>query len=217
VTDVITKATSRDLTTLDIAKEELGITGGSYDARLKRWITAESAAIERYCGRRLIKETLQQTFTTTVGHSAGVRSDLLLVLYPNVEILSVVWNDVVMTPDQWHLDAEAGLLRRWDEVQYCWIPWFDYPGYYWLPYPSTVVVQYTGGYTPGEDVPPDLEQAALIQLQHHKSTGTRDRSIRSESVPNVLTTTYMVPMAGESAAIVPAAAALLEPYREMRL
>lgn len=210
VTTVITKAKSRDLTTLATAKDELQITGSTYDKRLRRWIKEESAAVESYCKRRLIKETLQQTFTGyTVNHA-----DLVLVLWPVSEILTVMWNGTSLTPDQWQLDAEAGLLRRYDATQGCCIPWFDYPGYYLAgyPYPNIVVVQYTGGYTLGEDLPPDIEVAVLMQLGHRKSAGTRDQTIKTETVPNVLSTTYWIANPGENAAIVPAAASRLEPY-----
>jgi len=215
VTTVITKATNRDLTTLATAKEELGITGSKYDSRLKRWIKEESAAVERYCGRRLIKETLQQVFTGYIH-----QTDLVLVLWPVTEVISVTWDSTVLTPDQWLLDGEAGLLRRFDPDQGCWIPWFDYPYYmhgYGYPYPHMVTVQYTGGYTLGDDLPPDIEAAVLMQLNVRKSAGTRDPTIRTETVPNVLSTTYFGGTPGENAAIVPAAASRLEAYREQRL
>jgi hypothetical protein len=69
----------------------------------------------------------------------------------------------------------------------------------------------------GVDLPPDIESATLMQLQHRKTAGSRDSTIRSESVPNVLTTTYATPVAGEDGAIVPAAACRLEPHREQRI
>jgi len=213
VTTVITKATNRDLTTLATAKDELGITGSSYDKRLRRWIKEESAAVERYCGRRLIKETLQQVFT------GYIVNDLILVLWPVIEVISVTWNGVVLTPDQWQLDGEAGLLRRYDPNTGGCIPWFEYPNYYFAgyPYPNIVIVQYTGGYTLGDDLPPDIEAAVLIQLNVRKSAGTRDPTIRTETVPNVLSTTYFGGTPGENAAIVPAAASRLEAHREQRL
>jgi hypothetical protein len=215
VTTVVTAAKSRDLTTLATAKEELGITGGAYDKRLRRWIREESAAVERYCGRRLIRETLQEVFI--YHHDAGVRGDLRLALWPVDTILSVTWDNVVLTDDQWHLDAEAGLLRRYDGVEGCWAPWFDFPAFYYHPYPSHVVVQYTGGYTVDVDLPPDIEAATLMQLQHRKGAGSRDQTIKSETVPNVLSTTYWIPNPGENAAIIPAAAARLDPHREQRI
>ena len=55
-----------------------------------------------------------------------------------------------------------------------------------IPTPRSIVVQYTGGYTLGVDLPPDIEAAVLIQLQQHKAARSRDQTIRSESVPNVL-------------------------------
>jgi hypothetical protein len=215
ITTVITPAKSRDLTTLATAKDELQITGSSYDKRLKRWITEESVAVEGYCGRRLVSETLQQTFTFR--QDTGQSADLRLVLWPVTEVISVTWDNVVLTPDQWNLDAEAGLLRRWDGENFCYVPWFDYPPWFYHLYPSVVVVQYVGGYTLGVDVPPDIEAAVLIQLQNHKFAGQRDQTIRSETVPNVLSTTYATPVAGESGAIVPAAACRLDRYREHRI
>lgn len=216
VTTVVTAAKSRDLTTLATAKDELQITGTSYDKRLKRWITEESATVERYCGRRLVSETLQQTFVVHQDVNQPT-TDLRLALWPVTAILSVTWDNVVLTPDQWHLDAEAGLLRRYDAFQDCWVPWFDYGSFYYRSYPSIVVVQYTGGYTLGIDLPPDIEAATLMQLQYRKSAGTRDPTIRSESVPNVLSTTYATATPGMNAAIVPAAAARLDPHREQRI
>lgn len=217
VTTVITPAANRDLTTLAVAKDELQITGSSYDKRLKRWITEESAAIERYCGRRLINETLQQEFHFR--QDAGQISELKLTLWPVSEVISVTWDEVVLTPDQWNLDAEAGILKRWDSLSNCWVPWFDYPPWFYHVYPTSVIVQYTGGYTLGVDVPPDIEAATLMQLQHRKTAGSRDLTIRSESVPNVLTVTYATPTGapGANGAIVPAAAARLDPHREQRI
>ena len=217
-TTVIVPAKSRDLTTLAVAKDELQITGSSYDKRLKRWITEELAAIERYCGRRLVNETLEQTFSFRL--DVGQRTELRLALWPVTEIVSVTWDGTVLTPDQWQLDGEAGLLRRWDATQDCWVPWFDYPAWYYPIYPSTVVVQYRGGYTLGLDLPPDIEAAALMQLQYRKTAGSRDSTIRSESVPNVLTVTYATPTSGPSGgndALVPAACARLDPHREQRI
>jgi hypothetical protein len=217
ITTVITPAKSRDLTTLATAKDELQISGASYDKRLKRWITEESAAIERYCGRRLVSETLQQVFRfhhQGMGHHS---TDLRLTLWPVTEVISVTWGETVLTPDQWLLDGEAGLLRRWDDASGCWMPWFDYLSWY-DPYSADVTVQYIGGYTLGVDLPPDIEAAALMQLQHRKTAGSRDSTIRSESVPNVLTVTYATPTGSEgNGAIVPAAACRLEPHREQRI
>jgi hypothetical protein len=217
ITTVITKAVSRDLTTLDTAKEELGITGTSYDARLKRWIREESAAVETFCGRKLVNETLQQVFT---GDQVGHRTDLILALYPVTEVVSVTWNNEVLTPDQWQLDGDAGLLRRYSQVDDCWVPWFGPPDQYWYlgyGYPNTITVQYTGGYTLGDDLPPDIEAAVLMQLGYRKTAGQRDQTIKSETVPNVLSTTYFYGNPGDNAAILPAAAARLEPYREQRI
>jgi hypothetical protein len=168
----------------------------------------------------LVSETLQQTFTFHQEANQVGADHLRLVLWPVTSILSVSWNDVVMTPDQWTLDAESGLLRRYDYSQGCWLPWFDYPYYYFgygSYYPSAVVVQYIGGYTLGVDLPPDIEAAVLMQLGYRKTAGTRDPTIRSEAVPNVLSTTYAVALPSMNAAIVPAAAARLEPYREQRI
>lgn len=218
ITEVIAKAPSRDLTTLATAKDELQITGSSYDKRLARWIREKSAAVERFCGRRLVNETLQQTFTA---NHVGYHPALVLSLYPVSEVVSVAWNSEVLTPDQWMLDGEAGLLRRFSVVDNCWVPWFGPPDVYWYfgyPYPEIIVVEYTGGYTLGVDLPPDIEAAVLIQLQQHKAARSRDQTIRSESVPNVLTTTYMTATPnGLNMAIAPAAQALLEPYREQRI
>ena len=62
VLTVLTPATSRALTTLGTAKDELGISGTDDDARLSRWIDEASERIETYLGRVLASETVREIF-----------------------------------------------------------------------------------------------------------------------------------------------------------
>ena len=102
---------THDLTTLDIAKEELGIDTNENDARLARWIRETSVYIERHCNRVLVKETVRE-----IWHGADywylpevsqeIRP-LNLRRYPVVEIASFgsIDEDPPLTADDYQLDA----------------------------------------------------------------------------------------------------------------
>src|SRR5580704_1519164 len=59
VTTVTTAASSYDLTTLAIVKDELAITDGASDATLKRYLSWASAALAQECNRVFAVETVQ--------------------------------------------------------------------------------------------------------------------------------------------------------------
>jgi hypothetical protein len=85
-------------------------------------------------------------------------------------------------------------------------------------YGAVIAVTYVAGYSLPDDLPRPIGQACLLLLRHRWMTGDRDPTIRAENVSGVIDTQYWVGgMPGENAAMPPEAAALLNPYRELRI
>ena len=98
IIEVVTPAASHDLTTLEIAKEELGIDTDENDARLARWIRETSVYIARHCNRTLVMETVTETwhgadYWYLPDVSVEIRP-LTLRRYPVTEIVSFAFRRV---------------------------------------------------------------------------------------------------------------------------
>jgi hypothetical protein len=85
-------------------------------------------------------------------------------------------------------------------------------------YGAVIAVTYAAGYALPDDLPRPIGQACLLLLRHRWMTGDRDPTIRAENVSGVIDTQYCVGgLPGENAAVPPEAAALLNPYRGLRI
>jgi hypothetical protein len=218
IVTVLTPAASRWCTTLDIARDELGITDTSYDGRLTRWIESASSAIMDYVGRELAREEVSEKIS-----SVGRNGVCLLNRYPVTSIDSVTIGDNnALTTDQYTLDANSGRLMLWGSA---WPDIFDRHAIdVWTPSSADytrwfvgVTVHYTGGYLLPDNVPPQVQDACLLILQRRKAWSSRDPSILSQSVAGVLSTTYAVNAPGADNTIPADAQALLDAFREIRL
>jgi hypothetical protein len=214
IVTVLATAPSYDLTTLATAREELGAKRKD-DAKLRRWITDASAGVMDYLGRPLALETVIETFRPAGGaYRGGGLLDhprdanvLRLSRYPITSISSVAIDGTALDPaSDWELDPEPALLYRLGTVG---------TGAGW--YGAVIAVTYAAGYALPDDQPRPIGQACLLLLRH-RWTGDRDPTIRAENVSGVIDTQYWVGgLPGENAAMPPEAAALLNPYRELRI
>jgi hypothetical protein len=169
-----------------------------------------------YLGRPLALETVVETFRPPGGTFRGGGfldhprdADLLrLSRYPVTSISSVVIDGTALDPAaDWEIDAEPALLYRLG-------PFGTLAGWYG----AVIAVTYAAGYALPDDLPRPIGQACLLLLRHRWMTGDRDPTIRAENVSGVIDTQYWVGgMPGENAAMPPEAAALLNPYRELRI
>lgn len=212
---VLTPAVSRDLTTLDIARDELGLTDAATDGRIARWIRSASAEIANYLGRELAYEQVTESL-----YRLSQNGTLLLRRYPVTSIESVMIGDTVIASSDYTLDAARGRLmlyggaanawERWDldiiaRNPVSWIPMLRY---------QPVVVQYWGGYVLPDSVPEPVQDACLLVLRQKLGYAARDPSIQSQSIAGVVSTVYNLSGADAGQAIPAAAQALLDPYRE---
>jgi hypothetical protein len=212
---LVTRQSASHLTTLATAREELGAKRKD-DDKLRRWITVASAGVVDYLGRPLALETVAEIFRPPGGTYRGGGSldhprdaDVLrLSRHPVASIVSVVIDGTALDPaSDWELDAEPALLYRVG-------PFGIRAGWYG----AVIAVTYAAGYALPDDLPRPIGQACLLLLRHRWMTGDRDPTIRAENVSGVIDTQYWVGgMPGENAAMPPEAAALLNPYRELRI
>jgi hypothetical protein len=215
IIEVIAPAITHDLTTLDIAKEELGIDTDENDARLARWIRETSVYIERHCNRTLVKETVKE-----IWHGADywylpevsqeIRP-LNLRRYPVVEITSFgsVDEDPPLTMDDYQLDAFRGRLWRLHEGQRSYWSW------HWSNTAlMSLEITYTGGYDNPDNLPPDLQAACLALLKIRNDTFGRDRFIRSQEIPGVIKEEYNNPASPGQSGLPPEICEMLQPFQE---
>jgi Phage gp6-like head-tail connector protein len=200
ILEIIDVADTIDLTVLATAKEELGITDNSQDAKLTRWIHEASGAINAYVDRILARETVRETFVTD---ATGFLGPLPLRRYPVAFIDSLSMGGQSQVAGTYRFDMFKGLLYL------NFGRWF-----------GEVVVQYQAGYQLLGELPYDLERACLLLLQWRMSSSGssgRDPSIRAESVPGVYEVQYWVgSVPGGSTAALPAdVTALLAPYKDV--
>ncbi len=214
IIEVIEPAASHDLTTLEIAKEELGIATDENDARLARWIRETSVYIERHCNRTLIRETVSETWHGTdfwylPEVSVEIRP-LTLRRYPVTEIVSFgsVDDDPPLTADDYQLDAYRGRLWRLSEGQRAYWSW------HWSNTAlMSLEITYTGGYDPN-NLPPDLQAACLSLLKIRNDTWGRDRFLRSQEIPGVIKEEYNSMTMPNTSALPPEICDMLQPFQE---
>ena len=214
IIEVIDPAATYDLTTLEVAKDELGIDGNDVDVRLARWIRETSAYIQRHCNRVLARETVRETwhgadYWYLPEVSQEVRP-LTLRRYPVVEIASFgsVDEDPPLTVDDYQLDAYRGRLWRLNEGQRSYWSW------HWSNTAlMSLEITYTGGYDQNA-LPPDLQAACLALLKIRNDTFGRDRFLRSQDIPGVLREEYNNPAAPGQAGLPPEICEMLRPFQE---
>lgn len=180
---VLQPAASRDLTTLAVVKEELGITDGKTDALLKRWISEVSNGIQSYMDRVLVQEKLRESiqFHPLTWGWQSERAVLKLARFPVTAIDSLSADGTDLVADTDYEFTTAGLVYRLNSEgrRATWSA-------------CNIVVEYWAGYPAGAPERLVFQEAALIWMKHRWSSRTRDPALRSYVVPGVLEETYWV-------------------------
>jgi hypothetical protein len=197
---VVTPATSAALVSLEAAKAELGLPAAdtSQDETLRRVIGRASTLIARHCNQVFARETLRETFR------ASGREVLILARSP-ASIAHLCLDGQELDPEGWELDGRllrrlhGGWLRHWSGHR--------------------VVVDYAAGYQlpdqPADPAAPplplDLEHACLQLLTALREAAGRDPMLRSLSMPDALSQSWLDPRAG-AAHLPPQVAEALAPH-----
>lgn len=192
-----TAASDQNLTTVAYVKEDLGITSLSEDSYLQRMIAAASKEASTYCARIFVEETIEDTF-----YIRQCVDKLTLSRFPVNDIVSVTVAGDAIASTLYRLDEDTGFLYRLDtDGDLC-----DWDA-------EITVVQFTSGYA---TIPADLETAVIDLIKARRSARTRDPSVRSERVPDVMEVTYWVSGPGEGH-LPPNVRGVFDQYRVWRL
>ncbi len=205
ITTVISAATTYDLTTLAIVKDELGVLDGSKDSTLKRYITSASAAASQYCNRKFQLEGMQDEFWPERElyqyQLPGGVDVLQLSRWPVVSpVTSVVENGITLVEGtDFRVDYDSGRLFRLDQNQYPrkWCAW-------------PIVAKYNGGFA---DIPDDVDDAIVRMVTRRYSAKGRDPNLKQQSVPGVIEQQWWIATGTESGNMSPDITDVLDNYR----
>ena len=189
---VTAAAPTYDLTTVEVVKRSLNLTGVEDDQFLTELISRASAALARITQRIWAREEL----TETIAGSGWV--ELVLSRVPIVTLAEVRRDDSVVS-DVVVSDRDAGLLFHQsgfgrDDIATRFIkPWptgaaaldweVDYVAGYWLPsFPTNLGTELAPKLFSADDVrlPGDVEQACIDTVRTWYAARTRDLSKTSE-------------------------------------
>jgi hypothetical protein len=206
ITTVTTAAASYDLVDLPTVKDDLGITVGTSDATLKRYISAASAAASNYCNRVFQQETLSEVFNLTWARLQWGGAPLLQTTrWPVMSVTSVMeslgLNAVsLIAGTDYTIDKTTGQLLRLDPVTGLVTRWTISP----------VTIVYSAGFSP---IPLDVQDAVSRMVRTRWFAKMRDPLIRQQTIPGVLEQQFWVPTGTEAGNVTPDVADLLTNYR----
>jgi hypothetical protein len=200
---VVTEADDQNLTSLDHVKEELGLTDGTQDTKLTRFIEQASAICATYCNRVFGQETV-----TEVVRLSRCRPSISLTRYPVASITSVVeglsGDPTTLAADEYEVDGPSGLFYKLDGDD-SRIDWSA----------TKYTVTYVGGYELLAGLPREIERACILLVKMMHFSAARDPLVRSTSIPDVMDVGYALPgvFGGLEGGLPGDVAALLDPYR----
>jgi hypothetical protein len=202
---VLEPAVSRDLTTLETARAELGFTEAdtSQDEQIMRMIHEMSSVVVGYCGQTFAEETVEETFWP---EGCGEQMDsIVLDRTPVTAVVSIELDGSELGTGDFDLDERKGILYHLGGYNHCCCCWR------WF---RSLVVTYTAGYPLLDGLPEAIEKAALILVRDQYNAIGRDPDLRSETIPGVHAYTLGGITAGANRSMVSGEVAqLLDPYR----
>lgn len=205
VTTVTVPATNYDLVDLDTVKDELSITGGASDARLKRYITAASAAAAQYCNRVFAVETVQDVIDLERDpfpwQVPGGTETLQASRWPILTLSSLVDDtDTLIDGTDFRSDLPKGLFYRLSPFIGSVVDWPAVP----------VTLIYQAGFA---TVPADVEDAVIRMVRSRWFAKGRDPMVREINVPGVLEQQFWIPTGTDAGAMTPDVTDILDNYR----
>lgn len=182
IVEIITPASSQDLTILATVKAELDISDTASDAILTTYIQQASSFIAGITGRNFGSEEVRETFF--LGRT--VTDTLKLARRPVTVIASLTENDVALVEaTDYAVDLEKGLLYRLGNLAWTYSP------------SPSVVVEYTAGYALLGSLPIAIERAAVMLVKSYYFGNARDTGVRSESTEGLDSISYFDALGAE--------------------
>lgn len=208
ITRVTVAAESLALVTVDQAKAVLGIdlADTSQDAALQAQIDSVSAAVNNHCDRIFAVQSYRDQIRSACGRWG---EPLVVRQYPIVlddlglPVVTVAEDGSALDPAFMEAYPETGSLYRLDSGSTAPSAWTA----------ALITVDYTAGFAA---IPADVQAACLEWLTARYRSLGRDPTVRSVSIPDVITEIYGSVGGGDSstASSLPSGVRdLLEPYR----
>jgi hypothetical protein len=186
ITRVITPAASLSLVTVADAKTAIGLdpTDTSQDATLQRIIDSVSSAISQYCDRIFVRQTYRDQLRSVCtwldwGQELLTRQWPIPLDGTGVPVLAVTENGTLLDPSLFEVNVETGAVWRFDDAS-------NLSG--WTATP--ILIDYDAGY---DVVPSDVQGAALEWLTGRWFAIGQDPALRSETIPDVIASTWDKP------------------------
>ncbi|ONG53452.1 hypothetical protein BKE38_12110 [Pseudoroseomonas deserti] len=185
---VTSRTTTHALVSLAQVKAELSISGDEQNADLLSAIDSASVMIAGRCNRIFAREGLRQ-----IVYGIDGRECLLLARRP-ATVLAVTVDDVELAPEEWALPEDsARLMRLRDGLPCAWSG-------------RVIIVEYAAGYrlpgqpdsVEGPPVPEDLRIACLRLVTALRESAGRDPMLRSASMDQVVSRSWVDPRKGGS-------------------
>lgn len=209
IVTITSAATSRQFVELSYARDILGLSVSEIsDPKLDALIDGASVFVEKWCNRRLIRETVSEQWRLT-----REVSSLFLTRSPVASITSITEDDDdPLGAAYWEADYDTGELFRLDgsDNRENWSV------------TSKVVIVYSGGYVPADEtatnVPDDLRDGTLELVKSRWFALERDPYLRSEEVPGAIRYSYGFGAGAQrDSGMPPEAEMLLSPYRRIAI
>lgn len=194
--EVIAPATETRLLSIEAARVAIGLADddASQDAALEPLIDQASAAIVAFIGQPLARATYRETVWSRLASDS-----LILSRFPVASIASVGIDGADIDAEGYRVDQATGIVHRRSPTR-C--------GPFWPA--GETVVEYAAGYELPDDLPADIQRAAILLLRQAHMAAGRDPLLRSEETDGVASFSYF---AAGAAAVPLEAQALLSPYQ----
>lgn len=186
ILEIITPATTQDLTILATVKAELGITDTASDTQLAVYIAQASAFVASITGRVFGAETVRETIYL---EGEAVRA-IVLRRRPITDVAEVLENGIALSGADFVVDNDKAILHRLSSGTLS----------YWGSGNSPISVEYTAGYTLLGALPMPIERATIDLIKgYYYGSGDRDPRIRSETTNDLDSVTYFDGASAEAA------------------
>lgn len=204
ISTVMAAASSYDLTTLAVVKDELSIADGASDGTLKRYLTWASVAMAQECNRVFPVETVKDEVwphrEIYQYQLPGGLDVLQLSRWPLVSVISITENGIALIDGtDFRTDSANGQIIRLDGAGYI------------TKWPATPLVStFTAGYA---KIPGDLADAVTRMVRNRFRAKGRDSYLMSEDIPGVRNSRWWIATGNEAGNVPPDIADLIDGYR----
>lgn len=208
ILNIVTPASSRNLTTTVAVKAELGITDSASDAIIDRFVAAASRAAAKQCNGELVLESVSEQFRAYPFVDAASITNVSEFIYlrrtPLVTVGAVIEDGATLAAGvDFETDMARGRMTRLSsDIAVAWSF-------------QKLTVAYTGGYVLGTTLEPDIERAVIeiVRDMWFSSQSGTGQDIRGEELAGVGKIEYYASSAKGTSSLPQLAIDLLAPYQ----